>query len=480
MLNSWSIYRGYGIVDSNGDAVASFLKTFVRGEGIGDDAGMFSASADVSNGGGTGLAESNEEDDSTKDKEAVSKPTAYVVTSNPVYGREFVLDTVIPGRCTLDLQVWGRRSGLRGLLAPFLLGTTQINLEHRWNSPVWRRCLAAGAVPVEIRDLHVGDTQTQENTVARGKIKMWLGIGLPGALPKPPLDEERNYGGSLPPWELRVIVWTLQQNDRGSRVPIYATTELLGPGESQSLARGVGVIGAPSWLETMFGIKNSEPSEEDPDKLLSNAYRTPTHPGRRGTGENGTNLEINWRVKFRLRVDDPVAATSARLRLRHWHPTPWYSPDHLLSESVLDLAPLLQHASASGNVRQDVGGASGEYEASWGQWHEGTDVDASQPCARGCVPNSTRRPGEVYAKSGSIHPRTQHSTPIYIHGKGGHVVDKRRICSDCGWCHHYTGNIGQKWHNLISSLSLKVVDYMLMTNSISPGCTAPKLVTWCS
>lgn len=43
-----------------------------------------------------------------------------------------------------------------------------------------------------------------------------------------------------------------------------------------------------------------------------------------------------------------------RLRFRNWRETPWYMANRLLSEAVLDLQPLLDTASASGE-RQDVG-----------------------------------------------------------------------------------------------------------------------------
>ena len=90
------------------------------------------------------------------------------------------------------------------------------------------------------------------------------------------------------------------------------------------------------------------------DGLLADAYRTPGHPGRRGTGPKKRNLEINWRVKFRLPVPPP-AAVAPRLRLRTYRAMPWYAADHLLGEAVYDLQPMLAEAARSGGARQDVG-----------------------------------------------------------------------------------------------------------------------------
>jgi len=99
------------------------------------------------------------------------------------------------------------------------------------------------------------------------------------------------------------------------------------------------------------------------DANLARAYRTPTHPGRKGTGPRKVNLETNWRLKFRVPVEPPAAAAgisaatalAPRLRVRTWRHMPWYSSDHLLGEAVFELQPLLRAAARYGNAPQNVG-----------------------------------------------------------------------------------------------------------------------------
>jgi hypothetical protein len=276
---------------------------------------------------------------------------------------------------------------------------------------VWRRCAEFGVLPVETRTIfaprrraalaHAAaaaalavapapapDADDDEAAVAapldeiaapaagarpaRGRLRLWLGLAPAAAtLPKPPLDGERARAARAPPWELRLVVWTLHQTEFTTRCPVYATVDVLraGAGADGSRGAGDGVRPVPWLFDLSFlfgggGPPRARDAAVDPsnplaaiDAQLADAYRTPSHPGRRGTGPKKRNLEIHWRVKFRVPVPPPGApppAVAPRLRLRTFRAMPWYATDHLLAEAVYDLGPLLAEAARSG-ARQDVG-----------------------------------------------------------------------------------------------------------------------------
>jgi len=427
------VYRGYDLYGPGGELVRPFLRVRVEGNGISPDddptctwaadmdavasGAMRIADGEAAGGvGGEGDGDAGDVEggprdgfggDERADGGTAAGADAQQATAHPLFGREFLVDACIPGRCSLVVEVvYG---GLLPGAAPRVLGHTRINLERRWNSPIWRA--VQRDPPVEMRSVYApvaeasgdgvagrqpadaddneatvvsevitnedltraelgraGDSDWAASRVSRGRLKMWIALGPPSVpLPRPPVDDEGTRSGMATPWELRVVVWWAQQREKGSKVPVYVTGEVVKAGDGVEAARGLqpGLTGMTAlrgegdagWLGSLFTGAAQKPSLEEQiargAQYIARAYRTPQHHGRRGTGPDRTNLEFNWRMKFRVRVDDAALALPPRLRLRTWRPMGWPYSDHLLSEAVLDLEPMLRHARLT-SQRQDA------------------------------------------------------------------------------------------------------------------------------
>jgi hypothetical protein len=155
---------------------------------------------------------------------------------------------------------------------------------------------------------------------ALGAVELWVGISRLGdPRPIPPVMARTSAAAAGMPWELRVVVWTIHQTEFNVRCPIFSTVDLLRPGAATAgdatRTAGDGVVppGGPFDLAWLFGGGRAARRRDavvDPsnplaavDALIADAYRTPGHPGRRGTGPTKRNLEIHWRVKFRVPVE---------------------------------------------------------------------------------------------------------------------------------------------------------------------------------
>ncbi len=360
------VQRGDGITAENGSSTRPYIRARILGPGRGERDGHFIAYQSV---GGAGSLR---------------------LTANPSFGVALSLEAWIPGRCELVVDVMRPAAGgiATGVERGVVLGSTHIDLERRWRCLPWRQMLASRHAPMETRQLLppgaardamftneedamirraelLADKAADVSAVGKGtdflprdgastdatsivlgphaRAKQAVSSGVAAPLSRGSIT----MAVSLTPWgemirahpliqalsdghqkfELRVVVWSIRQRGRSQRVPVYVTGEVLQPA-AEEVEESVW-----DWM---------------PADAFEVAQQTETHPGMVGVGDDKSILELNWRMKFSLSA--PVSAAepfmvAPRLRLRAYEERPFYMPERVLSETVLELGPLIREAA---------------------------------------------------------------------------------------------------------------------------------------
>ena len=127
----------------------------------------------------------------------------------------------------------------------------------------------------------------------RGSLDVWVAMRRPGdSLQLPAWANDQAREGSAVPFEARFVAWTARQRrGDGSRVPIFATAELMVPGGAHAQL-GLGALGR------LFA-DGLEPS-------VAMKQQTQSHPGQIGTGEDRRNLELNYRFVLQFELEKEI------------------------------------------------------------------------------------------------------------------------------------------------------------------------------
>ena len=225
-------------------------------------------------------------------------------TSNPEFNTEGTLEALVPGNCELVVDVL-TDAGM-GFGDPVVLGSTRIDLEHRWRDPTWYELQQRNFVPIEVRSL------LGEDGVPNGSLELYVVMsrkGMPYARRQLPAPE----GDGARFWELRVVLWSVF--GFASVAPFYIKGFLVYDGDDPPT----------SVTELNEGVRVGKTSE----------------------------CQVNWRFKFPVRVVQDAPPVSPRLVIQVIKDTWVFSKDPPVAETVLDMSHIVSRARET-HLPQDL------------------------------------------------------------------------------------------------------------------------------
>lgn len=227
-------------------------------------------------------------------------------TDDPDFRCVRQLQTKLPGRCKLQVQVWHAGSFLQ---SDILLGSTELDMEDRVLSDAWRAAAESSdgqpKTPIELRPLMLGSQ-------CRGKLQMLVDILDPAKA-----REVKIMDVALPlpqKFVMRVVVW-------GAR-DVPAPPHLLGSGMIDMYVRLI--------------LEGQPPDKEGDIRSTIQRWTEETDTHWRAKKGRGS---FNWRAVFDLEL--PMNRT--RLLLQLWdHDI--LTPSGFIGQGGIELDPLLKLA----------------------------------------------------------------------------------------------------------------------------------------